>query len=209
MARYQLHSKRIKSSLNELADRHQEVAIALEQVGYPAERRRSHSFESLARIVIGQQVSVAAAASIARKVEAALGGEITASGIDAASDEVLRSGGLSRQKVSYMRSLAHAVTEGHLQVDLLPKLSDDEVVAQITAVKGFGVWSAHMYLMFALGRPDVWPVGDLAVRAGFGRMMGMAERPTEKQTLLAGEPFAPHRSALAMLCWKYYSEAPM
>jgi len=84
-----------------------------------------------------------------------------------------------------------------------------EVEAAITAVRGFGRWSAHMYMMFSLGRPDIWPSGDLAVRVGFGRMMGWKERPDEKKVIDEGDAFSPYRSALALLCWQFYSEAPL
>ena len=89
------------------------------------------------------------------------------------------------------------------------ELTDDEVEAAITAVRGFGRWSAHMYMMFSLGRPDIWPSGDLAVRVGFGRMMGWKERPDEKKVIDEGDAFSPYRSALALLCWQFYSEAPL
>jgi DNA-3-methyladenine glycosylase II len=101
------------------------------------------------------------------------------------------------------------VRTGVLPIATLPQLTDDEVEAAITAVRGFGRWSAHMYLMFSLGRPDIWPSGDLAVRVGFGRIMGWKDRPDEKKVLAAGDAFSPHRSALALLCWHFYSEAPL
>jgi DNA-3-methyladenine glycosylase II len=96
-----------------------------------------------------------------------------------------------------------------LPVETLPELADDEVEAAITAVRGFGRWSAHMYMMFSLGRPDIWPSGDLAVRVGFGRIMGWRDRPDEKQVIDEGGAFSPYRSALALLCWQFYSEVPM
>ena len=97
---------------------------------------------------------------------------------------------------------------GTLSLNLLPHQSDLEVEAAITEIRGFGRWSAHMYMMFALGRPDIWPSGDLAARVGFGRIMGWPERPTEQTVITEGAAFAP-LSALALLCWHYYSEAPL
>jgi len=105
--------------------------------------------------------------------------------------------------------LAEAVIAGDLPIETLPELADEEVEAAITAVRGFGRWSAHMYMMFSLGRPDVWPSGDLAVRVGFGRIMGWKDRPEEKKVIDEGGAFAPYRSALALLCWQFYSEAPL
>ena len=127
----------------------------------------------------------------------------------AVPDAELRAAGHSGQKLGYLRELATAVLTDQLPVDRLAQLDDTDVQARITAIKGFGDWSAHMYLMFSLGRPDIWPVGDLAVRAGFGRLMAWPERPTPSQTALGGEAFAPYRSALALLCWKFYSDAPL
>jgi DNA-3-methyladenine glycosylase II len=90
----------------------------------------------------------------------------------------------------------------------MPKMSDEEVLQRITAIRGFGAWSAQMYLMFSLGRTDIWPSGDLAVRVGFGRLLGLDERPTPKETEVFATPFAPYRSALALLCWHYYATVP-
>lgn len=205
MKRFVLTTRHIRSSLDRLADEHQPISDAIALVGYPDERRQPQGFETFARIIIGQQVSTSAARAIATKVEAAIGGTFSAEAIDNTDDQSLRGAGLSPQKLGYMRSLCRAVVGGDLDVDDLPSMADSEVVRAITAIKGFGEWSAHMYLMFSLGRPDIWPTGDLAVRAGFGRLMGMDERPTPKQTLLAAEPFKPYRSALSLLCWKYYS----
>ena len=209
MHRQQLSNQHIARSLDALAAEHHAIAQALAQVGYPEARSRQGGFGSLARIIIGQQVSVKAAASIAAKLERVLEDELSADKVMRCDDETLRGAGLSRQKVGYLRALSESVLSGQLDLHSLDTLSDDDAVSAITAIKGFGVWSAHMYLMFSLGRVDIWPVGDLAVRGGFGRIMGATERLTDKQVATAGAVFSPHRSALALLCWKYYSEAPL
>lgn len=206
---YQLDTASIKQSLDALAERHERIARALAQVGYPEERRRDHSFETLARIVVGQQVSVAAATSINKKLVNALDGQLTARAVLNASDELLRSAGLSRQKVNYIQSLATAEATGTLVLEGLPELADDDAVAVITSIKGFGEWSAHMYLMFSLGRPDIWPVGDLAVREGFKRIQGLEERPSAGKLKPMGEEFRPYRSSLAMLCWRFCTAEPL
>jgi len=206
---YQLASADIAQALDALASDHEPIARALAQVGYPEERRRDHSFATLARIVVGQQVSVAAAASITRKLVNALGGDLSAESVLMCSEEDLRGAGLSRQKVSYIQSLATAEASGHLSLTALPELSDDEVIAAITDIKGFGEWSAHMYLMFSLGRPDIWPVGDLAVREGFKRIQGLKERPTAAQLKPLGDLYRPQRSALALLCWRFCTAEPL
>ncbi len=205
----QLDTGAIQQALDELAARCPSVAAALAAVGYPSERRQEAGFGALVRIAVGQQVSTKAAAAIATRLEAALGGSVTPDAIASTDDASLRGAGLSAQKLSYLRALTEAVESGQLPLDALPALTDADAIARITAVKGFGVWSAHMYLMFSLGRPDIWPVGDLAIRAGFGRLLGLTERPTPKQTDVLAEPYRPYRSALALLCWKFYSEAPL
>lgn len=206
---YQLDTASIKQSLDALAERHERIARALAQVGYPEERRRDHSFETLARIVVGQQVSVAAATSINKKLVDALEGQLTATAVLDASEELLRSAGLSRQKVNYIQSLATAEATGTLVLESLPELSDQDAVALITNIKGFGEWSAHMYLMFSLGRPDIWPVGDLAVREGFKRIQGLDERPSAGKLKPMGDDFRPYRSALALLCWRFCTAEPL
>ena len=206
---YRLVSADIAHALDALASDHERIARALAQVGYPEERRRDHSFATLARIIVGQQVSVAAAASITRKLVDTLGGDLTAASVLNCPEEDLRGAGLSRQKVSYMQSLATAEASGQLSLTTLPTLSDDEATAAITTIKGFGEWSAHMYLMFSLGRPDIWPVGDLAVREGFKRIQGLEDRPTAAQLKPLGEPYRPYRSALAMLCWRFCTAEPL
>jgi DNA-3-methyladenine glycosylase II len=207
--RFRLTDAAIRKALDALAQDHREVARAVAQVGYPPSRRREHSFESLARIVMGQQLSVKAAATIAQRVDQAAGGALEPKKLLATAPDQLRAAGLSRQKISYLQSLAEAVISGDLPVETLPELADEEVEAAITAVRGFGRWSAHMYMMFALGRPDIWPSGDLAVRVGFGRIMGWKDRPDEKQVIEKGGAFSPYRSALALLCWQVYSETPL
>ena len=158
---------------------------------------------------MGQQLSVKAAATIARRVDETLGGAFLPQSLLATAPDKLRAAGLSRQKIGYLQSLAEAVISGDLPVETLPELTDEEVEAAITAVRGFGRWSAHMYMMFSLGRPDIWPSGDLAVRVGFGRIMGWKDRPDEKKVIDEGSAFSPYRSALALLCWQFYSEAPL
>ena len=207
--RFTLTDAHIRKALDALAIDHGAVGQAIAKVGYPPSRRREHSFESLARIVMGQQLSTKAAATIAQRVDETVSGELLPQTLLATAPEKLRAAGLSRQKIGYLQSLAEAVLSNALPIETLPQLTDDEVEAAITAVRGFGRWSAHMYMMFSLGRPDIWPSGDLAVRVGFGRIMGWQDRPEEKKVIDEGSAFSPYRSALALLCWQFYSEAPL
>ncbi len=177
-----------------------------ERLGFPEPRIRPRGFDALLRAIVGQQVSVAAAASIWRKLEAATGAD--PGRILAADDATLRAAGLSGQKVSYARGLAGAVLSGALDLSSLPA-DDEEAIRQLTAIKGLGRWTAEIYLLFAEGRPDVFPAGDLAVQAQLGRVFGLETRPTERQTRLLAEPFRPHRGAAAIFLWHIYNAPPL
>jgi DNA-3-methyladenine glycosylase II len=123
-----------------------------------------------------------------------------------APDELLRSAGLSRQKIGYARSLAMLVASGELDLDRLPA-DDEEAIAMLSRIKGIGRWSAEIYLLFAEGRADVWPAGDLAVQVEIGRIMGLEERPSEKATRALAEAWRPHRGAAAIFAWHHYKTA--
>jgi DNA-3-methyladenine glycosylase II len=156
------------------------------------------------RTIVGQQVSVSAARAMWSKLEGAYGTPPDLRLIVAASDEELRALGQSRQKAGYLRSLAQLVVSGELDLAALPG-DDDEAVALLTRVKGIGRWSAEIYLLFAEGRADVWPAGDLAVQIGIGRLLGMAAKPTEKELRELAEPWRPFRGAAAVLAWHSYN----
>ena len=197
---------RLRASLDALAGLDPALARALEEAGYPEPRLNERGYMTLLRTIVGQQVSVQAAASMWAKLEAATGGTPDPAAILAASDETLRAAGLSRQKANYARSLAEEVLSGRLDLGNLPA-DDEEAIAALVAVKGIGRWSAEIYLLFAEGREDVWPAGDLAVQIALGRMLGLAERPTEKATRELAEPLRPHRGALAILAWRHYAHS--
>lgn len=198
----------IKVSLDALAHTDEDVAKAVALVGYPAERINPQGFNTVLRVIVGQQLSVKAAATIWGRVQALAGETAVPDDYVKISDEALRGAGLSRQKINYVRSLCETIKDGTLDFEALTTLSDEEAVKAITAVKGLGVWSAHIYMMFSLGRADIMPVGDLAVRVGIGRIVGLTERPTEKECDAIGDRWRPHRSAMALLAWHYYSNAP-
>jgi DNA-3-methyladenine glycosylase II len=176
------------------------------RLGPPQPRIRPRGFDALMRAIVGQQVSVAAADSIWRKLEAATGADPAR--VLAADDATLRATGLSGQKVLYARNLAAAVLSGALNLDALPE-NDEEAIAQITAIKGLGRWTAEIYLLFAEGRPDVFPAGDLAVQLQLGRVLGLESRPTEKQTRALALPYSPHRGATAIFLWHIYNAPPL
>jgi DNA-3-methyladenine glycosylase II len=124
--------------------------------------------------------------------------------VAAAPDDLLRAAGLSRQKASYAKSLAEHVASGMLDLDALPA-DDEDAIAALTAIKGVGRWSAEIYLLFAEGRGDIWPAGDLAVQIEIGRMLDLPERPTERTLRTVAEPWRPHRGAAAIFAWHGYA----
>ncbi|MBX9796543.1 DNA-3-methyladenine glycosylase 2 family protein [Sphingomonas sp.] len=200
-----LSAEKLRAGVDALAACEPAFARALDRAGYPEPRLRDRGYETLLRTIVGQQVSVAAAASIWRKLEAV--GDLTdPATIAAASDDALRAAGLSRQKAGYAKSLADEVVSGALNLAALPA-DDEDAIAALTRVKGIGRWSAEIYLLFAEGRADIWPAGDLAVQIEVGRILGLDARPTEKATRLLAEPWRPHRGAAAIFAWHHYKIA--
>lgn len=198
-----LTAEQLKESLDALALIEPAFATALTNAGYPEPRAREPGYETLLRTIVGQQVSVAAATSMWNKLDAALGDPSDPQRMLDASDELLRSAGLSRQKSGYAKSLAGLVASGELNLARLPA-DDEEAIAQLTKIKGIGRWSAEVYLLFAEGRRDIWPAGDLAVMREVGVLLGLAERPDEKLTRQLAETWRPHRGAAAIFAWHHY-----
>ncbi len=178
-------------------------AVAVANKGHPAPRISERGFATLLRTIVGQQVSVASAQAVWTKLDTVVGGADDPARIAAASDETLRSAGLSRQKLSYARSLADEVTSGRLDLANLPE-DDEEAIAALVRVKGIGRWSAEIYLLFAEGRTDIWPAGDLAIQIEVGRILGHDARPSEKLTRELAEAWRPHRGAAAIFAWHHY-----
>jgi DNA-3-methyladenine glycosylase II len=196
----------IRKHAEALATREPAFARVLEQHGVPQPRSSDPGANTLLRTIVGQQVSVAAARSMWAKLEAAYGAPPDLAAMRAASDEEMRAAGMSRQKAGYIRSLADLVLTGELNLDALPN-DDDEAVALLTKIKGIGRWSAEIYLLFAEGRPDVWPAGDLAVQVEIGRLFGLSDKPSEKQLRELAEPWRPYRGAAAVLAWHSYNSS--
>lgn len=198
----------LKASLDALGGVEPAFAAALARIGYPEPRIRARGFETLLRAIVSQQVSIRAAASILARVDAATGGIADPGNIARTTDEALRAAGLSRQKISYIRSLAEDVLSGRLDFSALPE-EDEEAIAALTDVKGIGRWTAEIYLLFAEGRPDIWPAGDLAVQIEVGRILGLPARPTEKAVREMAEPWRPHRGAAAIFAWHHRHVSPV
>ena len=194
----------LNHGLDALAAAEPAFARTLASHGRPEPRVSEPGVETLLRTIVGQQVSVAAARSMWAKLTARYGEPVALEPLIAASDEELREAGLSRQKAGYARSLAALVLSGELDLANLPA-DDEEAIALLTRVKGIGRWSAEIYLLFAEGRGDVWPAGDLAVQIELGRMLGLDGKPTEKQLRELAESWRPHRGAAAVLAWHSYN----
>lgn len=199
-----LTAEKLRDDLDALAVREPQLAAALERVGYPDARIRSPGYKTLLRTIVGQQVSVASAASVWAKLEAELGPDFAPADLLARDFDVLRACGLSRQKQGYARSLCELMIAGELDFDTLPA-DDEEAIALLTRIKGIGRWSAEIYLLFAEGRPDIWPAGDLAVQEGVKRLLDLPERPAEKPTRTLAEPWSPQRGAMAIFTWHFYA----
>ncbi|MEC3912309.1 DNA-3-methyladenine glycosylase 2 family protein [Sphingobium sp. CR2-8] len=197
-------AEQLRASLDAIAALEPGFTAAIARAGYPAPRMRAPGYETLLRTIVGQQVSVASAAAVWRKLEAELGEGCAPDALVARDFDALRACGLSRQKQGYARSLAELILSGALDLHALPR-DDEEAIAQLVRIKGIGRWSAEIYLLFAEGRPDVWPAGDLAVQIEIGRILGLSERPSEQLTRQIAEAWRPHRGAAAIMAWHHYN----
>lgn len=199
-----LTAEQLGAGLHTVAAQEPGIAAALARAGYPEPRIRERGYRTLLRTIVGQQVSVAAAASVWRKLETLLGEEMPPEALLAEDFDALRACGLSRQKQGYARSLCELVVSGELDLTNLPD-DDEQAIAQLVRIKGIGRWSAEIYLLFAEGRPDIWPAGDLAVQAGLARILSLSERPSEKATRELAERWRPHRGSVAIFTWHCYN----
>jgi DNA-3-methyladenine glycosylase II len=196
----------IRTAVEALAAREPAFAGVVEKFGVPEPRRSDRGAQTLLRTIVGQQVSVAAARSMWAKLEGAYGSPPELAKLLTATDEELRAAGISRQKAGYIRSLAQLVISGELDLEALPEDNED-AIALLTKIKGIGRWSAEIYLLFAEGRQDVFPAGDLAVLVEIGRLLGLPEKPSEKQLRELAEAWRPYRGAAAVLAWHSYNSS--
>jgi len=199
----------LAAAIDRLAGIDGDIAAAVTRIGYPIPRLRAPGFATLLQIMVAQQISVRAAAAIWARTVQACGAEVSAERFLALDDDALRAIGLSRRKMAYGRGLAEAVRSGALDLDSLAVRPEDEAAAAISALHGFGRWSAEIYLLFALGRTDSFPGDDLAVQVGMQRLKGLARRPDRKQMDALAEPWRPHRGCAALLLWHVYGSATL
>ena len=168
--------------------------------------RAASPFASLVRAILAQQLSSKAADTIHGRVLALVGGRdgLSPAALLAVTPAALRAAGVSRPKISYLRDLAERVHDGRLDLDGLEGRSDEDVILAITAVRGLGRWSAEMFLMFRLNRPDVFPVADLGIAKGVQTLLGMKQRPKPRTMLRAAETWRPYRSVAAWYLWRIH-----
>jgi DNA-3-methyladenine glycosylase II len=174
-----------------------------------ANRQQADPFMALTHAIIAQQLSTKAATTIAGRFDMLFEGRPTPGHVTATSEAELRSVGLSTQKIRYMRDLSEKIETGALQLDRLNEMSDEEVIAALTLVKGIGRWTAEMFLMFRLHRPDVLPVDDLGIVKAVKRAYQLRALPTPRRLLRLGESWRPYRSVACWYLWASLGNAPM
>ena len=198
------HLRRKDPVMRELIKRVGKLDLEARRRGRPAD-----AYGALVRSIVGQQLSTKAAATIyGRLTDLFDGGTPTPQQLLDADPDAIRAAGMSRPKIAYLRSLAEHVLSGELELDRLGELSDGEIVAELTAVKGLGEWTAHMFLIFHLNRPDVLPVGDLGVRNAARAVYDLEQMPTAPELEEIAEPWRPHRSLASLYLWRSLDNEP-
>jgi DNA-3-methyladenine glycosylase II len=205
----QLSQTVLNDSIDRLARVDRDVARALARVGYPAPRQREPGFATLLRIMVAQQLSTKSAAAIWARLEAACAPAVTAARLLELDEAAFRTIGFSRQKTAYGRALAEAVAGGALDLGALATMPEDDAMAAISALRGFGRWSAEIYLLFALGRADVFPADDLGLQVGMQKLKRLEARPNRKGMDQLAEPWRPLRGCGAIFLWHYYGAATL
>jgi DNA-3-methyladenine glycosylase II len=184
-----------------VADR--DLARVVNQYGPPPMWGRSPGFATLLRIILEQQVSLASADAAYRRLRSRVG-RVTPAAFLELDDRALRQAGFSRQKTLYSRELARAFRDGQLKTRELKRMSDPEIVASLTRIKGIGEWTVNIYLLMALRRPDVWPPGDLALAKAARELKGLKDIPNDEELVSMSEAWRPWRAVAARILWHYY-----
>lgn len=180
-----------------------DFARILAQIGPPPLWEREQGFVTLIRIILEQQVSLASADAMFQRLNKNIN-PLTPSTVTEAGESFLRSFGVTRQKAGYFINVARAIESGELDLEALSLESDEIAIEKLTSVKGVGQWTAKIYLLMALCRPDVWPVGDVALATAFKNLKGRAERPTQAELSEIAQTWRPHRATAARMLWHYY-----
>lgn len=203
-----MNKARLKKALDEIAAGDKDVARALRRLGYPQPRRRPAGFATFLETIVSQQLSAKVAATITGRVKALLP-EMTPEALLALPEGALREAGLSGRKVEYAEGLARAIVAGKFAPEAFGALEDEAVIESIVALRGFGRWSAEIYLMFSLGRPDVFPADDLALQVALQRLKKLRTRPTAAVARTLVAHWAPWRSAGSLFLWHYHHGMPL
>ena len=198
-----MDESKIKRHLDALAKSDPDLRRGLKLVLYPAPRIRKQGFETLLSTIVAQQISTEAAAAIMRRVHLLLPA-MEVEEVLRLPGGALRAAGLSARKVEYVEGLARAIVDSNFDVSELPEMDDQAAITAITSLRGFGTWSAEIYLMFSLQRTDIFPAGDLALRLALQKLKGIEEPLSDKQARELVEPWAPYRSAGSLFLWHYY-----
>jgi DNA-3-methyladenine glycosylase II len=204
-----LSAEALKAGLDRLAVIDPDVARALARIGYPEPRVRHPGFATLLRIMVAQQLSTRSAAAIWARVEQACPPLVTAERFLALDEGAFKTIGFSRQKMTYGRGLAEAIAGGALDLEALATVPEETAIEAISAQRGFGRWSAEIYLLFALGRADVFPADDLALQVGMQRLKRLDARPNRKLMHQLAEPWRPVRGCGATFLWHLYGTATL
>jgi DNA-3-methyladenine glycosylase II len=198
---------KIRRHLDKLAQMDVDLRRGLEQVRYPKPRIRAPGFETLLSTIVSQQISTEAAAAVMRRVRELLP-RMEAGELLKLPPGALRAAGLSLRKVEYVEGLAQAMAQGRFDPSRLAAMDDQAAIDAITELRGFGAWSAEIYLMFSLQRSDIFPAGDLALRIALQKLKGIESPLDDKQARALVEPWSPYRSAGSLFLWHYYRGAP-
>jgi len=198
-----LNQESLVIAAKSLALMDKDFARTLAILGPPPLWERVPGFETLIRIILEQQVSLASADAMFGRLKMNIR-PLTPAAVIAAGERFLRSFGVTRQKAAYFMNVAHALQNGELDLEALGQESDTAVLEKLTSVKGIGQWSAKIYLLMALCRPDIWPVGDVALATAFKNLKGRSERPAQAELNEIAKAWSPHRATAARMLWHYY-----
>lgn len=193
-----------RDSAAALADAHPELRPYADPDRLREWKQLPAGFAGLCEIIIGQQVSTTVAGTLCKRFAELLQNDVTPANVLSREADELRGIGLSRQKAGYITGLAEAIGQGAFDPDTLRDMDEDTAMAELVKLKGIGPWSAEIYLMFALGKKNIWPAGDLGIQLGMQRLKGLKEKPSQEETRDLARPWRPHRSAAALMVWRCY-----
>jgi DNA-3-methyladenine glycosylase II len=198
-----LNEKRLAVDAHSLASIDRDMALLFENHGVPPLWAREPGFTTLIRIIVEQQVSLASADAMFRRLQDNID-PLTPVTIISAGSTYLRTLGITRQKATYFINVAEKVQSGELDFEKVGEESDESAIATLTSIKGIGPWTAKVYLLMALCRPDVWPVGDIALATAVKNLKGWSERPTQPDLTEIAKAWSPYRATAARMLWNYY-----